>query len=205
MILLSQVPGNLRSVVEKFSRFRGTASKFIPEKMREQALTRARETGQSPRLEQTEKADYTLLARIDSIYTHGDGAVSAGGTLSRVGMMAIGILQHSEEMATVGEMTTGVAQNMEPTVVEVSMTFKLYDNAKGRLIHTEHIDKESKGVAKHNTGAVILATVRQCLKEYGRLLAREYMQETRVLETRGAGAYAWVSMGRNEGGRREAM
>ena len=79
------------------------------------------------------------------------------------------------------------------------MTFELYDNSKGRTVHTEHFDRACKGMSKHNTGSAILQAARECVSEYGNVLAREYGQESRVLATRGEGKYAWVSLGRKAG------
>lgn len=198
-VVLPGTDGALRAQLGKFPFFRVTAGDSLMAKRRARLASNAVEAGFAPKLEQRENADYTVLARIDSVYAHGDGAVPGFGAFAGAAGVGGGVATHSDEASSIGGMTSGFSRSMEPNAVEVSMTFEFYDNAKGRVVHTEHIDRDSAGLAKHNTASGALYAVRQCIAEYGRIIAREYTQENRVLATRGGGAYAWISLGRLDG------
>ena len=199
VLLAAQIDGVLRARLEKFPFFRVTAGESLMAKVRSRRLANDAEGGVVPHLEQRERADYTILARIDSVYTHGDGGVANAAALGGSGAVAIGIEEHSKETSAIGGMVAGLATAFEPNVVEIGMTFELYDNSKSKTVHTEHLDRTCKGMSKHNTGSAILQAARECVAEYGNILAREYGQESRVLATRGEGKYAWVSLGRKDG------
>lgn len=198
-LLASQIDGVLRARLQKFPFFRVTAGESLMARVRSRRLANDAEGGVAPHLEQRERADYTILARIDSVYTHGDGSVGNAASLGGSGTVAAGIEEHSKETSAIGGFVSGLATAFEPNVVEIGMTFELYDNAKGRTVHAERIDRTCRGMSKHNTGSAILQAARECVAEYGDVLAREYGQESRVLATRGDGKYAWVSLGRKSG------
>lgn len=198
-LLPSEIDGVLRARLQKFPFFRVTAGESLMARVRSRRLANDAEGGVAPHLEQRERADYTILARIDSVYTHGDGSVGNAASLGGSGAVAAGIEEHSKESSAIGGLVSGLATAFEPNVVEIGMTFELYDNSKGRTVHTEHLDRTVRGMSKHNTGSAILQATRECVAEYGNILAREYGQESRVLATRGNGKYAWVSLGSKDG------
>ena len=168
-------------------------------KVRQRRMSNDVESGLPPMLEQRERADYAVLARIDSVYSHGDGSVPTSGAIGGSSIVAGAVVEDSPKASTIGGMIPSLATALEPNIVEISMTFELYDNNKGKTVHTEHIDRDSSGLAHHNTGAAILKAARDCISDYCNIIARDYTQENRVLSTRGDGKYAWISLGSKEG------
>ena len=198
-LLSSQIDGVLRAQLQRFPFFRVTAGDSTLEKVRARRLITDAEAGVAPLLEQRERADYTVLARVDSVYSHGDGGVPNAAVLGGAAMTADGIAEHSPETSAIGGMIAGISSAFEPNVVEMSMTFEFYDNVHGRSLHIEHVDRTYEGTSKHNTGSTILRAARDCIAQYGEMIAREYGRESRVLSTRGDGEYAWISIGSKDG------
>ncbi len=214
--LVSAIDGYLRSRLQKFPFFKVTTADSVVARMRAKKMAAAVETGDEAEVAPREEAQYVILAKFDSVMTHGDGGVAnastVGGTAAGVGgigSIAGGVHDNGLLSATgigtgvtllsAGAAAAGLGNGLEPNVVDVTMSFEFYDNVHEQTVSSENIARKYSGSSKDNTPALILQATRACVDEYLAILGRDYLQESRVLETRGDGRYARVSLGIKDG------
>lgn len=209
--LVSAIDGYLRSRLQKFPFFNVTTADSVVARMRAKKMAAAAETGEEMEVAPREEAQYVILAKFDSVMTHGDGGVAnastVGGTATGVG--GIGSLAGAMGSGTgigtgvalisAGAAAAGLGNGLEPNVVDVTMSFEFYDNVNEKTISSENISRKYSGSSKDNTPALILHAARECVDEYLAILGRDYLQESRVLETRGDGRFARCSLGIKDG------
>ena len=213
--LVSALDGYIRSRLQKLPYFKVTTSDNVMARIRARKMAAAVEAGEEPDVAQREEAQYVILAKIDSVMTHGDGGVanastvggtaagvagvgSMAGAMSENGLSATGLGVGSTLLAA-GAATAVVGNLVNPNVVDVSMTSEFFDNVNEKTVSTENVVRKSSGNSKDNTAAEILDAARACASEYIDRLSREYGQEARVTMVRGNGRYARVTLGRTDG------
>ena len=198
--LVSTIDGYLRSRLMKFPFFKVSTAEGVAARIRAKRMAAAIEAGEEPDIRPTaEEAQYVILAKIDSVMTHGDGGVANASTVAGTGGGLAGMWGHSPQTAVAGGAVAGLGNGLEPNVVDVSMTFEFFDNVREETITSENVVRKESGSSKDNTPALVLAAARSCADEFVSILARDYLQESRVLETRGDGKYAWISLGQKDG------
>ena len=213
--LVSALDGYIRSRLQKLPFFKVTTSDNVVARIRARKMATAVETGEEPEVAPREEAQYVILAKFDSVLTHGDGGVANSSTVAGttagvagIGSMAGARTQNDLSMTGMGVGTTlavaGVATAalgnlVNPNVVDVSMTFEFFDNVNEKTISTENVVRRLSGNSKDNTVAEILDAARACASEYIDRLGRDYSQEARVTMIRGEGRYARITLGRNDG------
>ena len=216
--LVSTIDGYLRSRLQKFPFFKVTTADGVVARVRSRKIANAVESGEetdgvvAPR----EEAQYVILAKIDSVMAHGDGGVAnastVGGTglgLGGIGSMAGAVHDSGRVSATgmgtgvtllsAGAAVAGLGNGLEPNVVDLSMTFEFFDTTREETVTSENIVRKESGSSKDNTPALVLSAARKCVDEFVSILSRDYLQESRVLETRGDGKFAWISLGQKDG------
>ena len=213
--LVSALDGYIRSRLQKLPYFKVTTSDNVMARIRARKMATAVETGEEPEVTPREEAQYVILAKFDSVLTHGDGGVAnastVGGTtagVAGVGSMAGAMTQTGVSMTglgvgsrllAAGAATAAVGNYVNPNVVDVSMTFEFFDNVNEKTVSTENVVRKSPGNSKDNIVAEILDAARACASEYIDRLSRDYSQEARVTMVRGNGRYARITLGRTDG------
>lgn len=214
--LLSSLDGYMRSKLQKFPFFNVTTADGVVARMRARKMANAVESGEEPEVSKREEANYVILAKFASVMTHGDGGVANASTVAgtTAGVGGVGSIAgaHTQtgnvSMTGLGVGTTMLAggaavaalgNGLEPNVVDIVMSFEFYDNVHEKTISSESIVRKYSGSSKDNTAALVLCAARECADEYITILARDYLQEARVLDTTGNGKYAWVTLGRKDG------
>ncbi len=214
--LVSALDGYLRSRLQKFPFFNVTTSDAVVARMRARKMSDAVESGEEATVAPREQAEYVILAKFDSVMTHGDGGVANASTVAGTGAGVGGVgsiagahtqtgnvsatgLGVGVTMMAAGAAAAALGNGLEPNVVDVTMSFEFFDNVREKTISSESVSRKYSGSSKDNTPALILNAARACADEYMGILARDYLQESRVLETRGDGRYARVSLGLKDG------
>ncbi len=214
--LVAALDGYLRSRLQKIPFFKVTTAESVVARVRSRKMANAVETGEEAEISPREEAQYVILAKFDSILTHGDGGVANASTVAGtttgvagVGSMAGGV--HDSGLLSATGIGTGVTMMaagaaigaignaLDPNVVDVTMTFEFFDNVHEKTISSENIVRKSSGNSKDNTVAEILDAARMCAAEYIDRLARDYVQEARVTMVRGNGRFARITLGRADG------
>lgn len=213
--LVSALDGYIRSRLQKLPYFKVTTSDNVVARIRARKMATAVETGDEPEVAPREEAQYVILAKFDSVLTHGDGGVANSSTVAGttagvagIGSMAGAHTQNGLSMTGMGVGSTLIAAGaataalgnlVNPNVVDVSMTFEFFDNVHEKTISTENVVRKSSGNSKDNTVAEILDAARACASEYVDRLSRDYSQEARVTMVRDNGRYARITLGRTDG------
>ena len=214
--LVSTIDGYLRSKLQKFPFFKVTTADGVAARVRARRMANAIEAGDEPEIAPREEAQYVILAKIDSVMSHGDGGVANSSTVAGAGMGVGGIgsmagavhddgrvsatgMGTGTTLLAAGGAVAGLGNGLEPNVVDISMTFEFFDNVHEETITSENVVRKESGSSKDNTPALVLSAARKCVDEFVSILSRDYLQEARVLETRGDGKYAWISIGQKDG------
>lgn len=211
--LVSTIDGYLRSKLQKFPFFKVTTADGVLARVRARKIANAVESGEEEdgAVASREEAQYVILAKIDSVMAHGDGGVANASTVggTAVGVGGIGSIAGSGGSATgvgtgvtllsAGAAVAGLGNGLEPNVVDLSMTFEFFDTTREETVTSENIVRKESGSSKDNTPALVLSAARKCVDEFIAIISRDYLQESRVLETRGDGKFAWISLGQKDG------
>lgn len=210
--LSKTIDGYLRSKLGKFPFFKVSTADTTAARVHARRMTKAVESGEEadtsiPRSD----AQYTILAVVNSAETHGDGGIANASTVAGAGMGVAGVgsmagsqgsptgMGTGATLLAAGAATAALGNGLEPGVVEMSINFEFYDNVHDETISSENVIRQVSGLSKSSVSSETLSAARACVDEYVAILSRDYLQEARVLETRGDGKYAWISLGQKDG------
>lgn len=210
--LVTSIDGYLRSKLQKFPFFKVTTADSVTAKIRAKRLAAAVEAGDEPAIKPSQdEAQYVVLAKIDSVMVHGDGGVANSSTVAGTGTGVAGVgsiagaqgsltgIGAGTTLLAAGAAAAALGNALEPNVVDISMTFEFFDNVREETILTESVVRKYSGSSSDNTPALVLHAARECVDQFISIVGNEYLQEARVLETRGDGKFAYVSLGKKDG------
>jgi len=145
-------------------------------------------------------SEFSRLAELEKVLAVAGEQDPIGGWLDADSLDALVI-------ARIGSVTVGRREGMfvvngqrQYTFdVSVGVDFRMYDKAKRTVVLTRSASQSRKGLAEANVRAQLCQLAKDCVADFMQTVGSRFSRPARVLQTRGSGMVARISIGRDHG------